>query len=111
SIVDLSRVSDQTDNGRNINNTSPTFFHHALKDCARAAVSPGNIHLQYAVPVFLAHSHHQGVFGHSSVIDKNVNDTNLLLHSLKYLLNAVGICHLECKSKSAPTLFRQLLGN
>src|SRR5690606_28660127 len=87
----LPGVTNQPNDGRNINNAPPALAGHRAQDALSPVEAGGEVGLDDVVPVLLSHAQVQHVAGDARVVDEDINILVNLEQICASLGNGLGV--------------------
>ena len=84
-VVRLSDISDLTDNGGEVHNTSAALLRHELCSSLRAGVNPLEIRINDGIEILILHTDKERITRDARVVDENVQPAELLMYACDHL--------------------------
>ena len=100
-VVCLSRISNYTHDGRNVDDLSRTLTHHGANGSFGVVEYALEIVRHDRVPVFLTHPHEQAIFRNAGVVHKNIQTPKFFCHGIHNFgsilrQNSIGHIRTDC---------------
>jgi hypothetical protein len=102
-VVGLTEATLGADDRRNIDDAAPAPFHHALAHRLRHIEHRIEIGPDHRVPIDLVQLLEAGVSGNASVVDEDVDRTQVIPDFLRTLLTGIVVAHVDrIRAKLSP---------